>query len=31
MADLFFIALAVGFFAATFGLVKYLERLREEG
>lgn len=31
MADLLFIALAVGFFAVTFALVKYLERLREEG
>ena len=29
MADLLYIALAVGFFAATFGLAYAFERLRE--
>lgn len=31
MQDLFFVALAIVFFAATLGLVSYLQRLREEG
>ncbi len=31
MSDLLFLAIMLGFFALSVGLVKFLDRLREEG